>query len=63
MNAGIQEVVERFEQTQQKNQALYEYVSELNSEAEHLAEEIKDIEEKIERHKVYGVGNASPGDF
>ena len=35
----------------------------MNSEAEHLAEEIKDIEEKIERHKVYGVGNASPGDF
>jgi hypothetical protein len=34
-------------------------VSELNTEQEQLVEEIRDIEEKIARHRSYGIGNAS----
>jgi hypothetical protein len=38
-------------------------VSELSSEQEQLTEEIRDIEEKIHRHRNYGIGNASQGEF
>jgi hypothetical protein len=38
-------------------------VSELSSEQEQLTEEIRDIEEKIHRHRSYGIGNASQGEF
>ena len=59
MNASIHEVVERFQQTEAQNYSLYNYVSELNTEMEQLSEEIKDLEEKITRHRSYGIGNAS----
>lgn len=59
MNGSIQEVVERFQQTESQNYSLYNYVSELSSEQEQLTEEIRDIEEKIQRHRSYGIGNAS----
>ena len=42
---------------------MYNYVSELNSESEQLSEEIQDITSKIERHKNYGIGNASQSEF
>ena len=38
-------------------------MSELNAESEHLAEEIRDLQEKIERHRSYGIGNASQNEF
>ena len=38
-------------------------MSELNAEQEQLGEEIRDIEEKIARHRSYGIGNASQGEF
>lgn len=63
MNASIHEVVERFQQTEAQNYSLYNYVSELNTEMEHLSEEIKDLETKIQRHRSYGIGNASQRDF
>lgn len=63
MNGTLQEVVERFQQTEAQNYSLYNYVSELNTEQEQLAEEIRDIEEKITRHRSYGIGNASQGEF
>ena len=59
MNASLQEVVERFQQTEAQNYSLYNYVSELNAESEQLTEEIQDLEDKIQRHKNYGIGNAS----
>lgn len=43
MNASLQEVVERFQQTEAQNYSLYNYVSELNSESEQLTEEIQDF--------------------
>jgi|LauGreDrversion4_2_1035121.scaffolds.fasta_scaffold475694_1 chromosome segregation ATPase len=63
MNGSIQEVVERFQQTEAQNYSLYNYVSELSSEQEQLTEEIRDIEEKIHRHRSYGIGNASQTEF
>ena len=63
MNGTLQEVVERFQQTEAQNYSLYNYVSELNGEQEQLVEEIRDIEEKIQRHRSYGIGNASQGEF
>lgn len=38
-------------------------MSELSTEQEQLTEEIRDIEEKIHRHRSYGIGNASQGEF
>ena len=63
MNGTLQEVVERFQQTEAQNYSLYNYVSELNTEQEQLVEEIRDIEEKIARHRSYGIGNASQTQF
>ena len=56
-------MVERFQQTEAQNYSLYNYVSELSSEQEQLTEEIRDIEEKIHRHRSYGIGNASQTEF
>lgn len=63
INASLQEVVERFQQTEAQNYSLYNYVSELNTESEQLSEEIQDINDKIQRHKNYGIGNASQSEF
>lgn len=51
--------MERFQQTEAQNYSLYNYVSELNTESEQLAEEIKDLETKIHRHRSYGIGNST----
>lgn len=63
MNATLQDVVERFQQTEAQNYSLYHYVSELNAESEQLSEEIRDLEVKIQRHRNYGVGNATQSDI
>ena len=55
----MNEIVERFSQLEAQNFSLYKYVSELNTDAEQLTEEIEDMEVKIERHQSYGIGNAS----
>jgi hypothetical protein len=62
-NISLNEIVERFAQTESQNFSLYNYVSELNTESEQLVEEIRDLEGKIERHRNYGIGNASQNDF
>lgn len=63
MNATLQDVVERFQQTEAQNYSLYQYVSELNAESEQLTEEIRDLEVKIQRHRSYGMGNATQSDI
>lgn len=62
-NITLNEIVERFQQTESQNFSLYNYVSELNTESEQLGEEIRDLEGKIDRHRNYGIGNASQNDF
>lgn len=62
-SSSLEEVVERFQQTEAQNYSLYNYVSELNAESEQLTEEIHDLEGKIARHRSYGLGNATQVEY
>ena len=53
----IGELVQRFKAVEDQNFSLFNYVNEVNNEIEKLAEEIVDIQRKIDVMKVEGVAS------
>lgn len=60
---SLKSVVDNFQKTEAQNYSLYNYVSELDREAEQLEEEIDDMEQRLARHRSYGIGNGSQTEF